>query len=43
MEECVDVRIVNEDEYNLMCENGEVIPYLNYFYDVYRENNKEEA
>lgn len=37
-EECVDVKIVNEDEYNLMYQNGELIPYLNYFYEVYRKN-----
>lgn len=37
-QECVDVKIVNEDEYNLMYKNGELISYLNYFYEAYRKN-----
>lgn len=39
-EECIDVKIVNEDEYNSMCKNNEVIPYLNYFYEMYRKNEE---
>ena len=39
-EEYQDVKIVNEKEYNLMCKNNELIPYLNYFYDIYKKNLK---
>lgn len=37
-EECSCVKLVNEEEYNKMIENSEIIPYLNYFYDIYKRN-----
>ncbi len=39
-EECIDVKIVNEREYNVMYEDKELISYLNYFYDIYRKNKE---
>lgn len=35
--ECSDVKLVDEKEYNLMYERKELIPYLNYFYEEYRK------
>ena len=37
-EECCDVKIVDEQEYNKIIENKEIVPHLSYFFDVYRKN-----
>lgn len=37
-EECSEIRLVNEEEYNMSYQKGEIIPYLNYFYETYRKN-----
>lgn len=38
---CIDVQIVNEDEYNNICNSGIMVPHLTYFYNIYRKNKLE--
>lgn len=40
-DECSDIKIVDIDKYNLMCKNNEMVPHLNYFYEIYKSNNNE--
>ena len=39
-DECTDFKFVDENIYNNMCKNNEIVPHLNYFYDIYRKNQK---
>lgn len=40
-EECINVKIVNEEEYINICNSNLIVPHLKYFYDIYKKNKKE--
>lgn len=40
-QECIDVKIVNEEEYINICNSNLIVPHLKYFYNMYRKNKDE--